>query len=134
MFSMPRIGGSDQLNELVADYGGIDAVSRDFHIAPDLLNRYLVGQLEPPITLMLAVYWQCSHGFRQAFSEAHWTHNYNSFRRREMEAKVEYLERVVKHAVQLLEHRVDAMDLLQEALDLAKSVQPRTPAPALASP
>ena len=134
LFSMPRIGGAEQLKELVSDYGGIERVSRDFHIAPDLLNRYLVGQLEPPLTLMLAVYWQSSHGFRQAFSEAHWTHNYNSFKRRELEAKVEYLERVVKHAVQLLEHRVDAMDLLREALDLAASIQPRTSTPALASP
>jgi len=115
-FSLPKLGGAVQLRDLVADYGGIDRVSHDFRIGADLLNRYMVGQLEPPFTLLCCLWWHTSHGFQQGFAEAHWTHQYNTFKRKEAEAKVVYLETVVRHAIQLLEHRVDAADLVRQLL------------------
>jgi len=115
-FSFPRLGGSEELCQLVTDYGGISEVSKDFKIGADLLNRYMVGQLEPPYSLLLAIYWQSSYGFRQGFAESHWTHQYNSFTRKQAEAKVRYLETVVQHAIQLLEHRPEAADLARQML------------------
>ena len=115
-FSFPRLAGSDELCQLVTDYGGIAEVSKDFKIGADLLNRYMVGQLEPPYSLLLAIYWQSSYGFRQGFAESHWTHQYNTFTRQQAEAKVRYLETVVQHAIQLLEHRPEAADLARQML------------------
>lgn len=114
--SLPKLGGAEQLRQLVADYGGIDRVSHDFRLGSDLLNRYMVGQLEAPFSLLCALWWQTASGFRQAFAESHWSHQYNSFRRREAEAKVAHLEQVVAHAVRLLEHRADASDLVRQSL------------------
>jgi len=115
-FSLPRLGGAEHLRDLVADYGGLDRVAQDFRIGADLLNRYLVGQIEAPYTLLCALWWHTSYGFRQGFAEAHWTHQYNTFKRKEAEAKVTYLETVVRHAIQLLEHRTDAADLARQML------------------
>jgi hypothetical protein len=121
-FSLPTLAGHEMLRELVSDYGGIDRTSKDLKIAADLLNRYLSGQLEPPYTLLLALYWQSCYGFKQAFAESHWTHQYNTFRRHEAEAKVAHLERVVGHAVSLLEHRTDAAEMVRQSLSLAGGV------------
>lgn len=116
-FSFPRIGGARDLRHLVEDFGGIDRVSKDFKISVDLLNRYISDQLEPPYTLLLALYWQSRIGFEQAFADSHWSHQYNSFRLAESQEKVKSLERVLEHAVRLLEHRSDAASLLREAID-----------------
>lgn len=119
-FSFPTLGGQDHCRNLVADFGGIDLVCKKFKVGQDLLNRYLSGQLEPPYTFMLALYWQSRYGFDQAFSESHWTHNYNCFKLAEAKEKVNHLERVLEHAVKLLEHRTEASALLREAIDVAK--------------
>jgi hypothetical protein len=118
-FSLPRLGGAEQLRELVDDYGGLAQVARDLRIGDDLLNRYLCGQLEVPYSLLVALWWQTSYGFRQGFSESSWTHNYNTFLKRQAEARAQQLEVVVQHAVQLLEHRADAQDLLRASHQLA---------------
>jgi hypothetical protein len=118
-FTLPKIGGVEYVRDLVSDYGGIDRVSKELKVAPDLVNRYITGQIEAPYVFLLALWWQSSHGFKQAFSEVHWTHNYNCFKRREAEEKVRSLERVLKHAEALLEHRSDAAALVREMLDHA---------------
>lgn len=114
--SMPKLGGSEQCRTLVSAYGGIHRVAEDFQIDPNLLNRYLTGQIEPPYSFLVALYWHTDYGFKQAFSEAHWTHQYNTFRYHQADEKCKALERVVQHAIALLEHRADAADLLREAL------------------
>lgn len=122
-FSMPKLSPGD-LADLVADYGGLAAVCRDFRIGDDLLNRYLVGQMVPPYTLLCAIYWHTADGFRQGFAEAHWTHQYNTFLRHRAEAKVQMLEQVLQHAVLLLEQRADAVELIRESLrQLAPSAE-----------
>lgn len=121
--SRPKLGGAEQCRELVSALGGIHLVSTDFKIDPDLLNRYMTGQIEVPYTVLLAFYWQSDWGFKHAFEEAHWTHNYNSFRRAQAEEKVKSLERVVGLAVALLEHRPDAADLMREVMAEVKKVE-----------
>nr|CDL66352.1 unnamed protein product [uncultured bacterium] len=119
-FSMPKLGGAAHCRELVSDYGGIHRVSEDFQVTPGLVSQYVSGQLEAPFTFLLALYWQTSHGFRQAFSESHWTHQYNSFKVAEATENVLKLERVLAHAVRLLECRPDAVSVLREAIEVAK--------------
>lgn len=114
--SRPKLGGAEHCRELVSALGGIHLVATDFKIDPDLLNRYMTGQIDVPYTVLLAFYWQSDWGFKHAFREAHWTHNYNSFRRAQAEEKVKSLERVVGLAVALLEHRADAADLIRQVL------------------
>lgn len=118
-FSMPKLGGQSDCRRLVSDYGGLHRVCEDFKVTADLVNRYISGQLDPPYTFLLALYWQTANGFEQAFAESHWSHQYNSFRRAQADEKVKELERVLDHAVRLLEHRPDAASLLREAIDLA---------------
>lgn len=96
MLSRPRISGSAQLRELVDGYGGVDRVCKDFRVAKSLLARYLSGSLEPPYTFMLAIYWQGPYGFSQAFSESHWTHQYNFSKRRVAEERCQKLEQSLK--------------------------------------
>lgn len=126
-FSFPNLGGARDCRNLVEDFGGIDRVCKQFKVAPDLLNRYLSGQLEPPYTFLLALYWQSRYGFDQAFAESHWSHQYNCFRLSESQEKVKSLERVLEHAVRLLEHRSDASGLLREAIDALKLAPVRNP-------
>lgn len=73
-FSMPTLRGHDQLRQLVDAYGGREMVCRDLLLSPELLDAYLAGEMEPPRTLLLALWWQGPDGFNQAFSETHWTH------------------------------------------------------------
>lgn len=126
-FSFPTLGGARDCRNLVEDFGGIDLVCKLFKVSSDLVNRYISGQIEPPYTFLLALYWQSRYGFDQAFAESHWTHQYNCFRLAESQEKVKQLERVLHHAVRLLEHRSDAADLLREAIDLAKLPPSRNP-------
>ena len=112
-FSFPKLGGARDCRNLVEDYGGIDQVCKAFKVTPDLVNRYLSGQIEPPYTFLLALYWQSRYGFDQAFSESHWSHQYNCFRLAESQERVKSLEKVLEHAVRLLEHRSDAANLLR---------------------
>jgi hypothetical protein len=116
VFSLPKLGGTVQFVDLVTDYGGPDRVARDLKIGRDLLDRFLGGELEAPYTVFLALWWHTAHGFRQGFDEAHWTHSYNSFRRREAELRCEHLEAVIQHAAALLERRPGAAQLLAEAV------------------
>jgi hypothetical protein len=127
-FSRPVLGGLDDCRNLVSSYGGIHRVSEDFKISPDLLNRYLSGQIDPPYTFLLALYWQSNYGFQQAFAESHWSHQYNSFRAFQAEEKVKSLERLLDHAVRLLEHRPDAAALLRDSIDAVRS-SPSKPVP-----
>ena len=113
---MPVLSGSNQFRELVAAYGGVDAVAREFKMTVRLVESYITGQSDPPYTVLLALYWHTHFGFSQAFADSHWTHQYNCFKRREAEEKVAYLEKVLEHAVALLEHRKGAPDLLRQAL------------------
>ena len=92
-------------------------MSKDFKVSVDLVNSYITGQLEPPYTFLLALYWQSTYGFSQAFAESHWSHQYNCFRLAESQEKVKSLQRTLEHAVRLLEHRADASSLLREAID-----------------
>lgn len=126
-FSFPKLGGARDCKNLVADFGGIDQVCKCFRVEPALLNRYITGQIEPPYTFLLALYWQSRYGFEQAFSEAHWTHNYNSFKLAESQEKVKQLELVLEHAVRLLEWRSDAVDVLRDAVAQASLPSSRVP-------
>lgn len=88
-FSMPTLSGHEQLQDLVRAYGGSQRVINDFRIAPELLRAYLAGVMEPPFTLLLAVYWQSPYGFEQAFSETHWANQANYQRAQVAEAKLQ---------------------------------------------
>lgn len=88
-FSMPTLRGHEQLRQLVDAYGGVDLVCADLLIAPELLARYLAGEMEPPRTLLLALWWQGPDGFHQAFGETHWTHQAMIARARLAEARLE---------------------------------------------
>lgn len=130
-FSFPTLGGVRDCRNLVDDFGGIDLVCKAFKVTPDLVNRYLSGQLEPPYTFLLALYWQSRYGFDQAFSESHWSHQYNCFRLAESQERVKSLERVLEHAVRLLEHRSDAMQLLNDAIQSSAFLPASVKAPVL---
>lgn len=117
-FSLPKLGGVEHCKELVSDYGGVHRVADDLKVAPELVTRYITGQIDPPYVFLVALWWQTNHGFRQAFAESHWTHQYNSFRKAEAEEKVRSLERLLAHAVSLLEHRTDAATLLKQAIEV----------------
>jgi hypothetical protein len=112
--TFPVLAGSQQFRHLVSALGGVAYVSSKFKMTPELVHSYLTGAIDPPYTVLLALYWHSHYGFSQAFSEAHWTHNYNSFKRREAEEKVVHLERVVEHAVALLERRKGALEALRD--------------------
>lgn len=126
-FSFPKLGGSRDCKNLVDDFGGIDLVCKLFKVSPELVNRYLAGQIEPPYTFMLALYWQSRYGFDQAFSESHWSHNYNSFKLAESQERVKQLERVLEHAVRLLEWRSDAVEVLRDAIEVSRLSSSKTP-------
>lgn len=88
-FSFPQLAGVDQFRELVHAFGGAELVCKELRIAPELLAAYLSGELDPPYTLMLAVYWHSPFGKSQGFSESHWAHTYNYRLRMDAEEKVE---------------------------------------------
>lgn len=99
-FSFPTLAGVDQFRELVHVFGGAELVCKQLRIAPELLAAYMSGELEPPYSLMLAVYWHSPFGFSQAFSESHWTHAHNFRLRMNAEDQVQryraFLGRVAK--------------------------------------
>ena len=87
MFSLPTLSGHHQLQELVHALGGPEATCKALRIAPQALEGYLTGVMEPPYTLLLAVYWQGPYGFKQAFSETHWANQSNYVRAKAAEAR-----------------------------------------------
>lgn len=98
-FSMPAgMAGHQALAHLVREYGGAAVVAKDFRVTPQLLGRWLSGDLEAPFTFFLALWWQGPMGFRQAYSESHWTHDFVCFLRREAVDRVELLERLIVQA------------------------------------
>lgn len=96
MLSLPRISGSTQLEHLVHAYGGAEKTAKDLRIHKGLLSRYLNGSQEPPYTLLLAIYFAGPYGFSQAFSESHWTHQYNYRKRVIAEHENETLVRLLQ--------------------------------------
>ena len=126
-FAFPNLGGLRDCRNLVQDFGGIDRVCKEFKVSADLVNRYLSGQLEPPYTFLLALYWQSRYGFDQAFAESHWTHQYNCFKLAESQERVKQLERVLQHAIRLLEWRQDAVEVLRDAIDQASLPPSKNP-------
>lgn len=114
--AFPKLQGSQQFRHLVSDLGGIHYVSKQFRMSEALVRSYLIGEIDPPYTVLLALYWHSHYGFSQAFSDAHWAHDYNSFLRHRAEEKVLYLERVVEHAVSLLERREGAAEAIRSLL------------------
>lgn len=114
--TFPVLAGAQQFRHLVSALGGVSFVSKKFKMNDELVNSYMTGEIDPPYTVLLALYWHSYHGFSQAFSEAHWTHDYNSFRRRQAEEKIVHLERVIEHAVALLERRDGASEAIRSLL------------------
>lgn len=96
--SMPVLGGHEQFDSLVRDYGGAARVAADFRVAVDLVNRWTSGEQEVPKTAMLALYWHTGYGVAQAYRESHWTHEYMCFLRNEARDRVELLERLIVQA------------------------------------
>ena len=88
MLSEPALH-PDLLPDLVHAFGSKERLCKELRVSPALLELYLDGTTEPPFTFLLAVYWQCPIGFGQAFSESHWTHQYNSYKRREAEERLD---------------------------------------------
>ena len=88
MFSMPTLGGEEQLMKLVGEYGGVERVMRDFRVSRELLGVWLSGRQEVPLTVLLALWWQGPAGFQQGFVESHWANQYNAFKVRQLEAVV----------------------------------------------
>lgn len=83
MFTMPVLGGAErELADLVRAYGGRQRVCNDFHIATELLDAYLRYEINPPYTLLLAIYWQSPLGFHHGFCESEPTHLHNFGMRR----------------------------------------------------
>lgn len=62
-------------------------VCKDFRISEGLLAKWCSGEIDPPLTVLLAIYWQSHKGLQHAFSESHWTNQYNCFRARDAEVK-----------------------------------------------
>lgn len=116
--SFPVLAGSQTFRTLVSSLGGVSYVSKQFKMSEDLVSSYLTGEIDPPYTVLLALYWHSYYGFSQAFSEAHWTHDYNSFKRRQAEEKVVHLELVLEHAVAILERRDGAVDAIKKMIEL----------------
>lgn len=97
--SLPKCGGGHlQFNRMVQDYGGFELVARDFHVAPELVQRWMAGISQVPRTAMLALWWHTNHGFDQAFRESHWTHAFMCFLRTQARDRVELLERLIVQA------------------------------------
>lgn len=108
-FSMPRLSGHHQLRELVHQYGGRERVTADFHIAQQALDAYLAGVMEPPLSLLLALYWQGPMGFGQAFSETHFANLANVARARAAEAKLDQYRTVVHQLRVVLGDSLDTL-------------------------
>lgn len=126
VFTMPRLGGSGQLSDLVLAYGGEELVARDFRIAPQLLRSYLAGVIEPPHALFLAIYWQGPYGFAQAFRESHWTHQATVARATVAEAKVAQYETLLRTLRPLLGSDSTLQLLLSShGLDVPQSLSPQ---------
>lgn len=91
LLSVPKLGAG-QAPELVESMGGRTRAAKVLRVDQQLLNMWISGQLEAPTTALLAMFWQSNHGFTAAFSESHWTHQYNSMLKNEARARVELLE------------------------------------------
>ncbi|MBS3995019.1 MAG: hypothetical protein KGZ33_04440 [Alkaliphilus sp.] len=111
MFNFPSFGAEREIGDLVRAYGGRMRVCTDFHIAPDLLDAYLTHQLQPPYTLLLALYWQGPYGFHQAFCEVDATHLHNFAMRRLAEERSAKLIGMVERIVLKLgeDHKVSVL-------------------------
>ena len=81
-----------------------------------LVRSYLIGEIDPPYTVLLALYWHSHYGFSQAFSMRTGLMTTTRFLRHRAEEKVLYLERVVEHAVSLLERREGAAEAIRSLL------------------
>lgn len=101
--SFPSLGGSPCLDDLVRKYGGVQLVAKHFHLTESLLRKWISGELEPPLTVLLAIYWQSPIGMEHAFSESHWTNQYNCFKARDAEAKVATMTSCVQTIIEQLQ-------------------------------
>lgn len=116
MFSFPKLGGRDCLVDLVNAYGGPTRVCKDFKLTRDLLDVWLTGRQEAPLTAFLAFYWQGPTGMQHGFSESHYANQYNVSRVREAEAKLDRLEQTLAEVVQLLDQSHPALAPIQRLL------------------
>lgn len=118
---LPKLEGSQQFRHLVHALGGVTYVSKQFRMAQELVSSYLTGEIEPPYTVLCALYWHSHYGFSEAFSAAHWTHDFNSFRRTQAEEKSAYLERCLEQAIALLERRPGAVEALKKLVESSEN-------------
>ncbi|HWI05621.1 MAG TPA: hypothetical protein VNT52_17575 [Acidimicrobiales bacterium] len=128
MFSMPTLSGHEQFSHLVSAYGGADAVAKDFRIAQEALRAYLAGVMEPPLSLLLAVYWQGPYGFKHAFSETHWANEANFARAKAAEARCDQLVLLVDQCRQIVGPAFEVLLSSNGLHDLVER-QDKTPLP-----
>lgn len=84
----------DHLNvrDLIDSIGGPAEAATTLRVSEDLMRMWHAGEIDTPFTAQLALWWHSPWGFDQAFCESHWTHQYNTFLKREARDRVELLE------------------------------------------
>lgn len=100
--SIPKLQGPNQLRELVHAYGGPERMVEDLKISRELLDRWCADDGNPPFHFLVAAYFIGPYGMSHAFSESHWTHQYNSFLKNRALDQVKMLENVVRACSQVL--------------------------------
>lgn len=100
--SLPKLGGSNQLRELVHAYGGAARMVEDLKVSRELLDRWCADDGNPPYHFLIAAYFIGPYGMSHAFAESHWTHQYNSFLKNQALDRVKVLEHVVSACAQVI--------------------------------
>lgn len=90
--------GHAKPRELIDQAGGIERICTIFRAPEDLVRQWYSGEADPAAAAWIALFWQSAHGFKLAFSESHWTHNYNTFLKNEARGRVALLERAIASA------------------------------------
>lgn len=94
ILSVPELDASS-FRKLVDQMGGRDRACAVLGASRELVDKWYSGELHAPQSAVLACYWHGPAGFSQAFTECHWTHEYNAFLKNEARARVDLLERFI---------------------------------------
>lgn len=96
---VPRLS-SAKVGDMIQNFGGRDYTAKALRVAPELIDRWISEELETPQSVLLCLFWLSPQGFKEAFNQSHWTHQYNSFLKNEARARVELLENfIVAHGL-----------------------------------
>lgn len=97
LLPVPRVGGVP-VKTLVEAIGGPKAAAACLRISDELMAKWITEELEAPFSAKVALFWQSRFGMEAAFSESHWSHQYNTFLKNEARARVAVLEEAIKAA------------------------------------